>query len=219
MRRETRKPRWDYVLRHGTTCSGTEIRATAPNHVLRHGTCAAARDVCCGTGHVLRHKGNASRDKRPGRWQAIEASGAIAQLGRAERTKHEASYKTRRGMQAKTRDAKPRRGTQAEMKREASGAIEAYGARASGWSARSDWSIVMAEVFLRQVAGFLRTTKCTTKMRLSWLRFSSGRIRLPVSSGPRRAPVEVFLRQSAGFLSTTNNQHEHEESRYIPELS
>ena len=36
----------------------------------------------------------------------------------------------------------------------------------------------MAEVFPRQIAGFLRTTTCTT--------------------------VEVFLRQCAGFLSTTN---------------
>ena len=59
----TRKPRWDYVLRHGTTCCGTELRVAARD-VLRHGTCAAARDMCCGTGHVLRHKGNASREMK-----------------------------------------------------------------------------------------------------------------------------------------------------------
>ena len=45
----------------------------------------------------------------------------------------------------------------------------------------------MAEVFLRQnqIAGFLRTTMCTTKMRLLM--------------------AEVFLRQLAGFLRTRNS--------------
>ena len=84
----------------------------------------------------------------------------------------------------------------------------------------------MAEVFLRQIAGFLRTTTCTMDMvevflrrvpvssaSRTWLRFSSGSV--PVSSAPPTinmntknqdtypSSVEVFLRQSAGFLNTT----------------
>ena len=66
----------------------------------------------------------------------------------------------------------------------------------------------MAEVFLRQVAGFLRTTTCTMNMVEVFLRQSAGFL---------STTVEVFLRQIAGFPDTTEHI-EHRSTRTVTDM-
>ena len=94
----------------------------------------------------------------------------------------------------------------------------------------------MAEVFLRQIAGFLRTTTCTMDMVEVFLRQSAGflsiknlvevflrqRLRVPVSSAPRtqtsRRRLKIMIHEVISKLKTCDSGESSgtREARYIP---